>query len=127
MLEVQLANRWGTHGTLGPNRTLRFEGATLKLGRKQQLAGEHLGEGWQIGDRLMTRLEIEGPLTAHFERDENASAHCGPFDFVLIVNDYVFAGASLLACYARDDGLWKSLDTGESWRTLVFTTVPIAM
>jgi hypothetical protein len=120
MLEVQLASRWGDHGTLGPNHVLKLEGPALKLGRKAQVAGEHLREGWCIADRMMTRLQVNGPLIVHFEDGEDQSEPFGPYDFVLIVNDHVFAAAGLVACYSHESRSWLVPDQrDQGWRTMV--------
>jgi hypothetical protein len=126
MLEVQLANRWGHHGTLGPNRVLKLEGPALKLGRKAQHAGEHVREGWCIADRVMTRLHVNGPLTVHFEDQADQSEPSGPYGFVLIVNDYVFTAAGFLAAYSHEHQCWSVLEGSQSWRTLVIEALPEA-
>jgi hypothetical protein len=125
MLRVELANRWGRHGTLGPNRVLKLEGAAIKLGRKQEEVGEHIGDGWQVGDRMMTRLEVHGPLTIRFESEGSSSAAAGPYDFVLIVNDYIFTTDGLLACFSREQHQWQLIDSGQFWPRMVLEALSI--
>jgi hypothetical protein len=104
----------------GPYARLRLEGETARAEPDGPLIAEHQHHSWMVDGERFSRLELEGPVMVHFQRnDGSVSKSYGPFSVFSAVNGVAFKERSVFAFVDREMNDWYCHDDGHHWPLMV--------
>ena len=117
-IKLTLSKAAGGQVSLGPFRSVRFDGECVRDGHDGRKVAEHLLHGWKVEGEDYLRLDVDVGVRVTWEGHAGSPSTSGHFS---CVNGVAYIDRRILAFVDRERNDWYLLREGHHCKALVLS------